>query len=75
MKKRRKKRLLVPNCNRCHKPAPYSFFKFEITEKSITGNIMEHFDGPDTRLDDFHLCPQCMSEFTDFVKAGKKDDK
>lgn len=67
--------MLVPNCNRCRKPAPYSFFKFDISERSITGNIMENFDGPDTRFDDFHLCPQCMSEFTDFVKAGKKDVK
>jgi hydrogenase maturation factor HypF (carbamoyltransferase family) len=36
---------------------------------------MEKFDGPDTRFDDFHLCPDCMREFTDFVKAGKQDVK
>lgn len=66
--------MLVATCNRCGKLAKYSNFKFEITEKNISGSIMDNFNGPDTRLDDFHLCPKCMSDFIDFVKEGKEDD-
>ena len=67
--------MLIPTCNRCGKPARYSNFKFAITEKNISGPIMDNFNGPDTRLDDFHLCPHCMGAFVDWVKDGKKDVK
>lgn len=64
--------MLVATCNRCGKPAKYTNYKFEISEYTISGSIMDTFDGPEVRLDDFHFCPKCMGCFIDFVKDGKK---
>jgi hypothetical protein len=64
--------MLVATCNRCGKPVRYNNFKFEITEKNISGSLMDNFDGPDIRLDDFHLCPHCMGDFVDWIKEGKE---
>ena len=64
--------MLIVNCNRCHKPTPYSNFKFEIKEHSISGYNWNELCTPETRLDDFHLCPACMNKFIEFIKEDKK---
>ena len=66
--------MLVATCNRCGKTAKYTNYKFEITEKTISGSVMDTFDGPDVRLDDFHLCPHCMGDFSDWVKEGSNNE-
>lgn len=66
--------MLVPVCNRCGRETKYNHYKFNIEEHAMSGSLWESLDGPDTRLDDLHLCPYCMGEFTDFIKAGKKND-
>jgi hypothetical protein len=64
--------LLVEKCNRCRKDTPYSYYKFNIEEKSISGSKWSDLCTPETRLDDFHLCPICMNKFIEFIKEGKK---
>ena len=66
--------MLIEKCNRCGKISQYNYFNFNITEHMLTGSIWNNLDGPDVRLDDFHLCAQCMSKFVEFVKEGKKND-
>ena len=67
--------MFVATCNRCGKPTRYSSFTFDIREYSISGPTMDTLDGPDVRLDDFHLCPKCMADFVDWIKEGKQDVK
>lgn len=64
--------MLIEKCNRCHKPTPYNVFKFKITEDTIYGSKWDELCTPETRLDDFHLCPICMNKFIEFIKEGKK---
>ena len=64
--------MLVATCNRCGKLARYNNFRFEIKEHSISGSNWEELCTPETRLDDFHLCPTCMNKFIEFIKEGKK---
>ncbi len=64
--------MLMETCNRCHKPTPYNCFKFKIEEDTIFKSKWEELCTPETKLDDFHLCPTCMLMFIDFVKRGKK---
>ena len=64
--------MLIANCNRCRKPTSYNHFKFEIKVHSISGSNWDELCTPETRLDDFHLCPACMKDFTNFIKEGKK---
>ena len=64
--------MLVERCNRCNKTTPYNNFRFEIKEDSISGSNWDNLCTPETRLDDFHLCPACMNKFIEFVKEGKK---
>ena len=66
--------MLRPICNRCGQDARYTHFKFEFTEKALTGSIWDNFDGPNVRLDDFHLCAKCMGEFADWVKEGSNNE-
>lgn len=64
--------MLVVNCNICRKPTPHNNFKFEIKEHSISGSKWDELCTPETRLDDFHLCPVCMNKFIEFIKECKK---
>lgn len=64
--------MLVANCNRCGKPTPYNNYKFEIQPNCISGSKWDELCTPETRLDDFHLCPVCMNKFIEFIKEGKK---
>ena len=64
--------MFVKTCNRCGRPTQYSAFNFEIEEDTISESKWDHFDGPDVRLDDFHLCTVCMKDFVTFIKDGKK---
>ena len=64
--------MLVEKCNRCRKDIPFVHYKFKIEEKSISGSAWDTLCTPDTRLDDFHLCPACMKDFIEFIKEGKK---
>ena len=67
--------MLVPVCNRCGRETRYSYYKFNIDEHVISGSLWEKFNGPNTRLDDLHLCPNCMADFVEFIKEGKRDVK
>ena len=64
--------MLVEKCNRCRTDIPFVHYKFKIEEKSISGSAWDELCTPETRLDDFHLCPACMKDFINFIKEGKK---
>ena len=64
--------MLVEKCNRCRQDIPYVHYKFKIEEKTIVGSNWDNLCTPETRLDDFHLCPVCMKDFIEFIKEGGK---
>lgn len=64
--------MLIEKCNRCRKDIPFANYKFKIEEYSISGSAWDELCTPETRLDDFHLCPACMNKFIEFIKEGKK---
>ena len=67
--------MLVQTCNRCSKPCRYTHYPFKISEYTISDSRWDNLCTPDTRLDDFHLCPACMKDFIEFIKEGSKDVK
>lgn len=68
--------MLVNTCNRCKRPIRNdNYFRFDINGYTPCGmhiNDVSNFDGPEIKLNDFCFCEDCMKDFSEFVKEGKK---
>lgn len=68
--------MLVNTCNRCKQPTSQNIcFKFDIkgyTPCGIFVHDISDLDSPEIKLNDFCLCENCMKDFLEFVKEGKK---